>query len=78
MLNAQRKDYPAAAALAFEMGQPRRLLSVVDAVLAAGGGPAAGTVLETLAGVWDKCAHASDAVPESHREACAVIAREAL
>ena len=34
----QRKDYSAAAALAFEMRQPRRLLSVVEAAISGGGG----------------------------------------
>jgi Utp13 specific WD40 associated domain len=56
----QSKDYAAAAALAFEMRQPRRLLSVVDAVLSTGSGNGAAApgasaeLLESLVASWDK------------------------
>lgn len=47
---AQRKDYGAAADLAFEMRQPRRLLAVVEAIRSATDRTAATSTLQKLAG----------------------------
>lgn len=47
---AQRGDFGGAAELAFEMGQPRRLLAVVETALSSGRRSGGTAVLETLAG----------------------------